>query len=69
MRTIADRPVTYALYFGNRGFFPGELMAAAREELSRLLTSWGYGVLLMPAEAPATGPWRRSPRASSTPTG
>ena len=55
MRMIADRPVTFALYFGNRGFFPGELMAAAREEMSRLLTSWGYRVLLMPAESTRHG--------------
>ncbi len=55
MRTLADRPVTFALYFGNRGFFPGEIIAAAREEISRLLTSWGYGVLMMPAEATRHG--------------
>jgi L-fucose isomerase-like protein len=55
MRTAADRPVTFALYFGNRGFFPGSLMAAARQEISTLLQSWGYGVLMMDAEATRHG--------------
>ncbi len=27
---------TFALFFGNRGFFPGSLMAQAREELPRV---------------------------------
>ena len=26
------KKTTFALYFGNRGFFPGELVAAAREK-------------------------------------
>ncbi len=38
---------TFALYFGNRGFFPEKLVAGAREELSAALQQQGYGVLLM----------------------
>ena len=38
---------TFALFFGNRGFFPGSLMAGAREELSRVLKEWGHDVLIM----------------------
>ena len=55
MNMPASRPVTFALFFGNRGFFPGELMASAREEISRLLGEWGYGSLLMPADATRHG--------------
>ncbi len=39
--------ITFALFFGNRGFFPASLIAGARDELSRLLQGWGYGVLMM----------------------
>jgi L-fucose isomerase-like protein len=38
---------TFALFFGNRGFFPATLIAQAREELSHQLQQWGYGILLM----------------------
>ncbi len=38
---------TFALFFGNRGFFPGELIHAAREDLAEVLKSNGYGVLMM----------------------
>ena len=27
------KKTTFALYFGNRGFFPGELIASAREDM------------------------------------
>lgn len=42
-----DTPVTFALYFGNRGFFPESLIAGARQELGATLKQAGYGVLLM----------------------
>ncbi|MHB0937489.1 MAG: L-fucose/L-arabinose isomerase family protein [Armatimonadota bacterium] len=38
---------TFALFFGQRGFFPASLMAAAREELPKALRAQGYGVLMM----------------------
>lgn len=38
---------TFALYFGNRGFFPESLIADARKELSDTLTKLGYESLMM----------------------
>jgi L-fucose isomerase-like protein len=38
---------TFALYFANRGFFPGELVASARVELKKRVESLGYQTLLM----------------------
>ena len=46
---------TFALFFGNRGFFPASLIAAAREELPRVLWEWGYGVLMLDEEATRYG--------------
>lgn len=41
---------TFALYFGNRGFFPETLIAEARKELTEVLTKLGYGSIMMDAE-------------------
>lgn len=41
------KPITFALYFGNRGFFPGELIADARQELAAAVEKAGYGYLMM----------------------
>jgi L-fucose isomerase-like protein len=38
---------TFALYFGNRGFFPEKLVGGAREELPSTLKKLGYASLLM----------------------
>lgn len=38
---------TFALYFGNRGFFPGELIAGARKELVEACEKNGYGYIMM----------------------
>jgi L-fucose isomerase-like protein len=38
---------TFALFFGNRGFFPESLIAEARKELSEVLKKLGYGSLMM----------------------
>ena len=38
---------TFALYFGNRGFFPGELIAGARKEMIEALEKNGYGYIIM----------------------
>lgn len=46
---------TFALFFGNRGFFPPSHMESAREELPRALKSWGYEALMMPADATRYG--------------
>jgi L-fucose isomerase-like protein len=39
--------VTFALFFGNRGFFPGELIAGARSEMIKAVTEAGYNYLIM----------------------
>ena len=46
---------TFALFFGNRGFFPASLMASAREEIKNRLEEMGYGTLLLDAEATRFG--------------
>lgn len=38
---------TFALYFGNRGFFPESLIAEARKELADRLKKLGYDYLIM----------------------
>ena len=42
-----DTKQTFALYFGNRGFFPGELIADARREVKNAVEKAGFGTLLM----------------------
>jgi L-fucose isomerase-like protein len=44
-----DKQVTFALYFGNRSFFPEKLVSGAREELTAVLKRRGYGALLLDA--------------------
>ncbi|HSV74865.1 MAG TPA: hypothetical protein VLH79_13985 [Chthonomonadales bacterium] len=51
----ASTKSTFALFFGNRGFFPGSLMAAARDEMSRVLRDQGHGTLLLDAGATRHG--------------
>jgi L-fucose isomerase-like protein len=38
---------TFALYFGNRGFFPESLIAIARKEISETLKKLGYKNMMM----------------------
>jgi L-fucose isomerase-like protein len=45
--TMESRQTTFALYFGNRGFFPEKLISGARQELTAALSGMGYGALLM----------------------
>lgn len=40
----------FALYFGNRGFFPASLIAGAREEMVKAVTDAGYEYLIAPEE-------------------
>ena len=42
---------TFALFFGNRGFFPASLIASARQEMKRELNNLGHAVLMLEAEA------------------
>ena len=49
------RPSTFALLFGNRGFFPASLIAGARQELPAVLGGLGHEVLMMPEDATRYG--------------
>jgi len=49
------KKTTFALFFGNRGFFPETLLAGARAEMERRLTELGYDSLSMPADATRFG--------------
>ena len=53
MRVMSE--TTFALYFGNRGFFPEKLIAAARTELREAVENLGFGVLMMDAETTRHG--------------
>jgi len=53
--TKQTRPTTFALYFGNRGFFPESLIAGARRELRAAVTRAGYGALLLDEKATRYG--------------
>lgn len=46
---------TFALFFGNRGFFPASLMDSAREDMTRVLRELGHNTLIMDAEATRHG--------------
>ena len=45
----------FALFFGNRGFFPESLIDAARQEISGALKKLGIETILLPAEATRYG--------------
>jgi len=44
------KKMTFALYFANRGFMPGELIYDAREEMVKAVTDAGYDYIMMDAE-------------------
>ena len=46
---------TFALFFGNRGFFPASLIAGARQEMADELKALGHEVLLLEADATRYG--------------
>ena len=50
-----DSAVTFALFFGNRGFFPSSLMAAARKELPQAVRKAGCDFLMMEESATRHG--------------
>lgn len=39
--------ITFALYFGNRGFFPGEFIKDARDEMKKAVLSMGFDYICM----------------------
>jgi len=46
---------TFAVFFGNRGFFPASLQAAARREMREALEALGHKVLMLDANATRYG--------------
>ena len=46
---------TFALFFGNRGFFPESLIAGARKELQGTLAEMGYATLTLGDDATRYG--------------
>ena len=46
---------TFALYFGNRGFFPGSLITEARNELSSVLLDIGHKTIMMDSNITRNG--------------
>ena len=49
------RKTAFALFFGNRGFFPASLLKSAREEMQAVLGKLGHETLVMPEEATRHG--------------
>jgi L-fucose isomerase-like protein len=47
MEKKMNKKLTFALFFGNRGFFPGELVASAREEVRVAVNALGHDTLEM----------------------
>lgn len=45
----------FALFFGNRGFFPASLQAEAREELPKVLKAAGHDFIILDADATRYG--------------
>ena len=52
---MTKQPLTFALYFGNRGFFPETLIAGARQELKAQVEALGYNALLLEESATRFG--------------
>jgi len=49
------RNLTFALYFGNRGFFPETLIAGARDEMKKAVEAQGISTLLLDPSATKFG--------------
>ncbi|MFA5859274.1 MAG: hypothetical protein WC955_09420 [Elusimicrobiota bacterium] len=50
-----QKKLVFALYFGNRGFFPASLIAQARRELVQVLKKNGYGYIILNENATRYG--------------
>lgn len=51
-----DKPaLTFALFFGNRGFMPETLITGARADMSQVVSENGFGYLMMPEDATPYG--------------
>ena len=49
------KKTTFALYFGNRGFMPAELLSSARQEMIEAVENAGYDYLIMDENATRYG--------------
>jgi len=49
------KKTTFALFFGNRGFMPAELIKGAREDMVKAVTDAGYDYLIMEEETTRYG--------------
>ncbi len=52
---MTNHKTVFALFFGNRGFFPASLIASARQEMSSVLKTLGHDVLMLDADATRHG--------------
>lgn len=52
---MKTKKLTFALYFGNRGFFPESLIHSARNEMKATVEKAGHGTLMMPEGATRYG--------------
>src|SRR5690554_5571313 len=52
---MSKNKMTFALYFGNRGFMPGKLVLNARKEVAEAVKKAGYDYLIMDEEATRYG--------------
>ncbi|MCD6343838.1 MAG: hypothetical protein J7L76_08625, partial [Spirochaetaceae bacterium] len=52
---LQSEVLQFALYFGNRGFFPEKFISSARRELSKAVNDAGYKELTMPENATRFG--------------
>ncbi len=50
-----EQKTTFALFFGNRGFFPASLIEQARQDIPRVLKSMGHEVLMLDQQATRYG--------------
>jgi L-fucose isomerase-like protein len=48
---MASEKSTFAVFLGNRGFFPASLMASAREDLTEVLHGLGHEALFLDGRA------------------
>ena len=52
---MATQKTTFAVFFGNRGFFPASLQAGARREMTEVLRGLGHEALMLDARATRHG--------------
>ena len=52
---MSDRKTAFALFFGNRGFFPASLQASARREMTEALGKLGHKTIVLDETATRHG--------------